>query len=103
MTARKTPAKAAPLEHGTLITATPVEGRPLAAPAPTARPAEATTLAGGLATLVAWRLGAPAEYVVPIALGLSAVPALVTGIVNQGGLVGLAKAVLLGADTYGKG
>lgn len=58
------------------------------------RPAETTTAAGGVALLAAVLLGLDAEAASLIGVALTAVPAVVTWVVNRGGLLTLARRFL---------
>lgn len=55
------------------------------------RPAETTTAGGAVALLAALVLGLPAETAAAVGVALGFVPAVVTFIVNHGGIRGLAR------------
>lgn len=66
--------------------------------APRTRPAEAVAGGGGLIVVIAALIGAPVEVVAAIAGIAGALPAIVTWLVNHGGIRGVFRAIWTGRD-----
>ncbi|WP_210492278.1 hypothetical protein [Patulibacter sp. SYSU D01012] len=67
--------------------------------APAARPAETSGVGGGVATILAYVLGASPEVIAALGVIAGALPAVVTWLVAHGGIRGTLRALWRGTPT----